>query len=121
MLLRVDMPGLCFEDLNLSFDLPTGCLSYQPEPLEGLLSWNHKTLQDEFDPDVSDIPQGLHDLLMVCYAHWRLHGGRRVAAMEASVVTAAPVHLMELEPRSVCRRLYRALQAWLGLLEVHES
>ena len=116
MLLRVDMPGLQFDALELRYNAPAAArpaqLSYRPDSLDDLLAWN----------EIEDEPSSaaLYELLVACYAQWRSEGGWVNAAMEASFAAETPVEMVRLEPRypSLLKRLSEAAQRWLGLLDV---
>lgn len=117
MLVRVDMPGLQFDALELRYDARSAQLSYRPDSLDDLLAWN------EFEPEAdSTTPTSaaVYELLVACYAQWLSEGGWHNPAMEASLASATPVHLVRLAPRHqpLCRRVSIAIQRWLGLLDV---
>jgi len=112
VLVRVDMPGLQFDALELRYSAPTAArppqLSYRPDSLDDLLAWN----------EIEDEPSSaaLYELLMTCYAQWRSEGGWPNAAMEASLVSETPVEIVRLAPRYPS--LFARMQRWLGLLDV---
>jgi len=114
VLLRVDMPGLQFDALELRYDARTAQLSYRPDSLDDLLAWN--------EADANDEPSSaaLYELLMACYAQWRSEDGWPNAAMEASLAAETPVQMVRLAPRhlSLLARMSENAQRWLGLLDV---
>lgn len=118
MLLRVDMPGLNFDALELRFEecpaSRTSQLSYRPDSLDDLLAWNEADL-DEDSPSST----ALYELMVACYAQWRSEGGWCNAAMEASLAADVPVEMVRLAPQyvSLRSRASMALQRWLGLLD----
>jgi len=115
VLVRVDMPGLQFDALELRYNALTAQLSYRPDSLDDLLAWN----EAESDGDLPSSPV-LYELLLACYAQWRSEGGCGNAAMEASLAADVPVEIVRLAPRypSLRHRMSMAAQRWLGLLDV---
>ena len=119
MLVRVDMPGLQFDALELRYSACTAArpaqLSYRPDSLDDLLAWNEAELD-------SDLPSSaaLFELLVACYAQWRSDGGWLNPAMEASLAADVPVEIVRLAPRypSLRVRVSESVQRWLGLLDV---
>jgi hypothetical protein len=119
VLLRVDMPGLLFDRLDLHFDPGSALLSYRPEVLDDLIAWN------DLEPDDSEVlaPHALHDLFLLCYAHWRHTENLGNGHMEAALAATVPIRV---DPRLPLRQTYLqraslAVQAWLGLLEFYED
>lgn len=110
MLLRVDMPGLQFDALELRYDARTAQLSYRPDSLDDLLAWN------EVEVDAEPSSAALYELLMACYAQWCSEGGRCNVAMEASLASETPVQMVRMAPRYPS--LSARMQRWLGLLDV---
>jgi len=119
LLLRIDMPGLSFEELDLRFDHRSARLSFRPDALDDLIAWN------ELEPDDYETvaPHALHDILMLCYAHWRNDGGTSNGAMEAVLSSTALIRLAPLQPllQPLLHRLSQAAQSWLGLLDWYEE
>ena len=119
MLVRVDMPGLQFDALELRYNARTAQLSYRPDALDDLLAWNE--VQPEAEPgEDGPASAALYELLLACYAQWRSQGGCGNWAMEASLAAQTPVELVRLAPRypSLAQRVSEAVQRWLGLLDV---
>jgi hypothetical protein len=119
MLLRVDMPGLCFEELELRFDARGARLSYRPDALDDLLAWNEAGL----DAREFAAPEAMHELLVACYVQWRCSGGTGNAAMEASLAAAVAVgaDALPLLRPSLWQRAGVGLQRWMGLLDFQDE
>ena len=115
MLIRVDMPGLQFDALELHYNARTAQLSYRPDLLDDLLAWNEAELGDDLPASAA-----LYELLAACYAQWRSEGGCGNGAMEASLAAATPVRMIRLAPRytSLLHRVSQGVQRWLGLLDI---
>jgi len=115
LLVRVDMPGLQFDALELRYNARTVQLSYRPDSLDDLLAWNEA--DSDGNPPASS---ALYELLVACYAQWLSEGGWHNPAMEASLASSIPVEMVRLAPRypSLRQRISDAVQRWLGLLDV---
>ena len=125
MLVRVDMPGLQFDALELRYSAPTAArppqLSYRPDSLDDLLAWNEAEPEREAESgDGQPASAALYELLVACYAQWRSDGGWLNPAMEASLAADVPVEIVRLAPRypSLLSRVSESVQRWLGLLDV---
>jgi hypothetical protein len=112
VLLRVDMPGLQFDALELRFEACTATraaqLSYRPDSLDDLLAWN----EIETAPDSA----ALYELLIACYAQWLSEDGWRNPAMESAMAAETPVQMVRLAPRHLS--LFTRFQHWLGLQDI---